>query len=88
MDHYDDEQTINVGCGEDVSIAELAALVREIVHPDAEISYDSSQPDGTPRKLLDVSRIRQLGWSPQIGLRDGIRTTYDWFVEQNQQIEA
>ena len=78
--HYDDEQTINVGTGEDLTIRELAELVRDIVYPDASLVFDSSKPDGTPRKLLDVSRIRALGWRHRIELADGIRSTYEWYV--------
>jgi len=78
--HYDEEQTINVGCGHDVSIRELAELVRDIVHPQARIVFDHARPDGTPRKLLDVSRLRALGWEPRIPLVDGIRETFDWYL--------
>lgn len=81
MEHYDQEQPINVGTGQDVSIAELADLVRSIVYPEARIRYDSSKPDGTPRKLLDVSRIHALGWRHHIELEEGIRETYRWFLE-------
>jgi GDP-L-fucose synthase len=82
MQRYDALEHINVGTGEDLSIAELAALVREIVHPDAEIVFDPSKPDGTPRKLLDVSRLHALGWRHRTPLVEGIRSTYDWFLEQ------
>ncbi|HET7134247.1 MAG TPA: GDP-L-fucose synthase, partial [Gammaproteobacteria bacterium] len=68
-------------CGEDLSIAELAALVREIVGFEGEIVHDRSKPDGTPRKLLDVTKLTALGWRPRIALRDGIRATYRWFLE-------
>jgi GDP-L-fucose synthase len=81
LEQYDDAQTINVGCGRDVTIRELAELVRDIVHPAAEIVYDRSKADGTPRKLLDVSRITTLGWRPRIELSEGIRQTYDWFLQ-------
>jgi len=69
---------INIGCGEDVSIAELASLVAEITGFKGEIIFDTSKPDGAPRKLLDVSRIMAMGWSPEISLRDGIVQTYQW----------
>ena len=72
---------LNVGVGEDISISELAELIRYIVGSDSEIRYDTSKPDGTPRKLLDVSRISGLGWSAQITLEEGIRRTYEWYVE-------
>jgi len=69
----------NVGIGEDLTIRELAELVAEIVGYDGEIVFDRSMPDGTPRKLLDVSTLASLGWSPSVSLRDGIASTYDWF---------
>lgn len=80
--HYDDEQTINIGTGEDVTIAELAATIAEVVGFQGEIQWDTSKPDGTPRKLLDVDRLRALGWSPRIALRDGIADTYQWYLQQ------
>jgi GDP-L-fucose synthase len=80
LDHYDSETTINIGCGEDVTIRELAAMVAEVVGFDGEVIWDSSKPDGTPRKLLDVSRIYELGWRPEISLRAGIASTYEWFL--------
>ena len=81
MENYNEISTINVGTGEDIPIAGLADLVREVVYPEAKLVYDSSKPDGTPRKLLDVSRIHDLGWKHQIGLAEGIRNTYQWFLE-------
>lgn len=80
LEHYSSEQTINIGSGEDISIRELAELVRDIVYPEARLDFDTSKPDGTPRKLLDVTRVHQLGWRHSIGLVDGIRSTYDWYV--------
>jgi GDP-L-fucose synthase len=82
MERWDDAEPINVGTGEDVTIAELAAIVREIVYPAARIVLDPSKPDGTPRKLLDVSRLRALGWRPRIGLKEGIEATYEAFREE------
>jgi GDP-L-fucose synthase len=82
MDKYDSEEIINVGTGEDITIAELAALIREIVGYRGEIVFDASKPDGTPRKVLDISRIRALGWGPRIGLEEGIRQTYDWYRQR------
>ena len=79
MDHYDSEEIINVGVGQDISIAELAALVADVVGFGGEILYDASKPDGTPRKLLDVSRLTALGWNASIGLRQGIASTYEWY---------
>jgi GDP-L-fucose synthase len=81
LDEYDDPAPINVGVGRDVEIRELADLVAEVVGFDGEVQWDDSRPDGTPRKLLDVSRINALGWQARIGLREGITSTYDWFVE-------
>lgn len=75
-----DTGMLNVGYGEEISIRELAALVAEIVGYDGRVEWDASRPDGTPRKLLDSSRIRATGWRPRVELRDGIRRTYDWFL--------
>ena len=82
MEHYSDDSHINVGTGVDLSIRELAEKVRQIVNPGADLRFDSSKPDGTPRKVLDVSRLRDLGWSPAHDLDSGIRSTYEWFLEQ------
>jgi GDP-L-fucose synthase len=81
MEHYDDPLHINVGTGEDLSIAELADTVRAVVYPDARIVFDTSKPDGAPRKLLDVSRLHALGWRHTIDLRAGIERSYAWFLE-------
>jgi len=81
LDRYDSAEPINVGVGDDVSIRDLATLVAEVVGFQGELRWDTSQPDGTPRKLLDVSRIHALGWRARIGLREGITTTYRWFCE-------
>jgi GDP-L-fucose synthase len=83
MEHYSDDQHINVGTGIDLSIRELAEMVRDIVHPTAQLVWDSSKPDGSPRKLLDVTRLHDLGWKHTIELRDGIESTYRWFCEQD-----
>ncbi len=80
MREYDSDRHINVGCGEDLSIAELADLVREVVHPEAKLRFDTQKPDGTPRKLLDVTRLHELGWRRRISLTEGIRTTYAWYL--------
>jgi GDP-L-fucose synthase len=81
MRRYSDAEHVNVGTGEDLTIRELAGVVRDIVHPDARLVFDAGKPDGAPRKLLDVTRLRRLGWRHRIELRDGIATTYDWFRE-------
>ena len=80
MERYNEAQHVNVGTGEDMSIRELAELVRGIVHPGSRLTFDTSKPDGMPRKLLDVSRLHALGWRHRIGLDEGIRSTYDWFL--------
>src|SRR5438094_322349 len=78
LENYDSPEVINVGYGEDISIRELAELICDVVGFDGELAWDTTKPDGTPRKLLDVSKIRALGWKPAIPLRDGIVRTYDW----------
>ncbi len=83
MDHYGDEIHINVGVGEDMSIRELAELVRDVVYPEALLVFDSTKPDGTPRKLLDVTRLHELGWRHRIELREGIEATYRWFLDHH-----
>lgn len=88
LEHYDSPDTINLGVGEDISILELAELVAEIVGYQGTIVLDPSKPDGTPRKLLDVSRMRELGWEPEIGLREGIASTYDWFIANADHVRA
>ena len=82
MEHYDDEQHINVGTGEDLSIRELAEEIRRIVAPEVSIEFDTSKPDGTPRKLLDVGRLHRLGWRHTIELRQGLASTYEWLCRQ------
>jgi GDP-L-fucose synthase len=83
MDHYDEAGHINVGTGEDITIAHLAETVRDIVCPGVALHFDTSKPDGTPRKVLDVSRINALGWRAQIPFDEGVRATYEWFVAQD-----
>ncbi len=82
MENYSDDMHINVGTGVDLSIRELAQKIRDVVHPEAILDFDTSKPDGTPRKVLDVRRLRDLGWSPSYDLDRGIRTTYEWFLQQ------
>ena len=81
MNNYDSDEIINVGCGEDISIRDLANLIREVVGFEGDIVFDKTKPNGTPRKLLDISRLSHLGWKPKVGLRDGISQTYKWYVE-------
>jgi GDP-L-fucose synthase len=77
---YDSPEIINVGCGEDISIRELAELISDVIGFTGELTWDTTKPDGTPRKLLDVTRLSNLGWQPTISLREGIARTYEWFV--------
>ncbi len=81
MEDWSDERIINIGVGRDISIGELASLVADVVGFTGEIDYDTTKPDGTPRKLLDVSRINELGWHASIDIRDGIEQTWKWYVE-------
>lgn len=81
--HYSGEDLINIGTGKDISIAELATTIAEVVGYTGRLEFNTSRPDGTPRKLLDVTRLRKLGWSPRIPLRQGIRETYDWYRQQS-----
>ena len=80
LEKYDSPEIVNVGCGEDISIRELAELICDVVDFDGELAWDTTKPDGTPRKLLDVTKLHALGWKPAIPLREGINQTYDWFV--------
>jgi len=80
MQHYSAPEPLNVGTGEELSIRQLAEMVRDAVHPTARLTFDRSKPDGTPRKLLDVSRLHALGWRHSIELAEGIATTYRWFL--------
>ena len=80
LQHYDTHETINVGLGDDMPIRELAETVASVVGFEGTIEWDSSKPDGMPRKLLDTSRINELGWQPQITLRDGVASTYEWYL--------
>jgi GDP-L-fucose synthase len=82
MQHYSSPEIVNVGWGRDISIGELAETVRDIVGFEGEIVYDTEKPDGTPRKLLDTTRLTALGWTPCISLEEGIRETYAWYCAQ------
>ncbi len=85
IQNYSDEAPINIGWGDDVSIAELAETVKQVVGFEGRIIYDPAMPDGMPRKLLDVSRLKSFGWSPTISLSDGIANTYAWYRDNEQQ---
>jgi GDP-L-fucose synthase len=82
LEHYDSPEIVNVGCGDDVTIRELVEIICEVVGYTGALKFDPSKPDGTPRKLLDIARLRALGWQPRIGLREGIKQTYDWFLRE------
>jgi len=88
MQHHESEQLVNVGWGEDVTIRELAATIAETVGFKGALAFDTSKPDGTPRKLLDVTRLKGLGWTPKIGLKDGIASTYRWFLANQDRYRA
>ena len=81
MNNYDKSEAINIGAGEEISIKNLALVIKNIVGYNGEITWNSSKPDGTPRKLLDVSKLHSLGWKHEIKLADGIQKTYDWFLK-------
>ncbi|MEM9203125.1 MAG: GDP-L-fucose synthase [Actinomycetota bacterium] len=88
MDNYEDSGHVNVGTGTDLSIRELAETIRDIVNPSAELRFDTSKPDGMPRKVLDVSKLSALGWTASTTLRGGIRDTYDWFLENEDELRG
>ncbi|MFH9697317.1 GDP-L-fucose synthase family protein [Streptomyces globisporus] len=82
LEAYDGDEPVNIGCGEDLTIRELAETVRDVAGYEGRIAWDTSKPDGTPRKLLDVTRLNTLGFTPKIPLRDGIARTYAWWLGQ------
>ncbi|MEP6976224.1 MAG: NAD-dependent epimerase/dehydratase family protein, partial [Spartobacteria bacterium] len=82
LEKYDSPEIVNVGTGQDLSIRELAEMICEVVGFQGNLAWDATQPDGTPRKLLDISKIRSLGWEPKIPLREGIARTYEWYRAQ------
>jgi GDP-L-fucose synthase len=88
MRNYDGDGWVNVGWGRDETIAELADTIRQVVGFTGSLRFDSSKPDGTPRKLLDTTRLTSLGWSPKIGLEAGIRSTYEWFLNNRDSLKS
>ena len=80
MNHYEEATTLNVGTGQDVTIRELAELMKRVVGYQGEIRFDSSKPDGTPRKVLDTSKITALGWRPSVSLEEGLTRSYAWAI--------
>lgn len=87
MNHYNEDEIINIGVGEDVSIKELAETVQHVVGFKGELKFDTTKPDGTPRKLVDTTKINQLGWKANVELEDGIRKAYDWFLNNTDKLE-
>ncbi|MFW5765325.1 MAG: GDP-L-fucose synthase [Coleofasciculus sp.] len=88
INHYDDIQFVNVGTGEEISIKDLALLIKAVVGYEGELKFDSSKPNGTPRKLLDTSKINAAGWQPKTSLKKGLELTYQWFVENYDRIKG
>lgn len=86
LDNFSEPGPLNVGTGIDLTIRELAETVRDVVGFEGELRFDASKPDGTPRKLMDVTRLNQAGWQAKIGLREGIETTYQWFLEHENEL--
>jgi len=86
MNHFDGSDIVNIGTGEDLSIKELAEMIKSVIDYDGEIAWDTSKPDGTPRKLLDVSRLHEIGWKHQFSLQEGLTNTVAWFVENRDTI--
>ena len=88
LHEYDDPDIVNIGVGKDLTIADLADIVRDVVGFEGEIVYDASKPDGTPRKLVDTSKINGLGWQAKIGLREGVENTYRWFLDNVENLRG
>ena len=88
MKNYDGEDIVNVGWGKDVTIRELAELIRSTIGFDGSVEFDCTKPDGTPRKLLDTRRLQEIGWSPRIGLEDGLSSTYEWFLGHRSELRV
>ena len=81
LEHYSSPDIINIGCGWEISIREAAEIIRDIIGFQGEIRWDTTQPDGNPRRLLDVSRMKQLGWQAAMNFREGVASTYQWFLD-------
>ena len=88
MEHYDQIGHINVGTGEDLSIRDLATALKDVIYPRATLRFDTTKPDGPPRKLLDVSRLHALGWKHRIGLQEGLASTYEWFLQHHDSLRT
>ena len=83
MGNYNDSEIVNVGCGQDQTIKELAETIQQVVGYKGRLEFDTSRPDGTPQKILDISKIKSIGWTPTISLKDGLEKVYQWYAEQN-----
>jgi GDP-L-fucose synthase len=83
MENYNDSEIVNVGCGEDQTIRVLAETISEVVGYSGSLAFDSTRPDGTPQKVLDISKIRALGWTPEIPLKNGLELVYQWYLSQD-----
>jgi GDP-L-fucose synthase len=88
LENYDSPEIINVGYGEDVTIHDLVQIIARVVGLEIKIEFDASKPDGTPRKLLDSSRLQALGWQPRISLREGIQQTYHWLLQNGADLKG
>ncbi len=88
LENYDNDEHLNVGTGEDMSIKELAELIAKVSGFEGEIDWDPSKPDGTPRKVLDVSKIKSIGWSPKVRISEGVRETISWFRENQSKVRS
>jgi GDP-L-fucose synthase len=88
LEKYDEDQHLNIGTGEDLTIKELATLIAKNSGFTGEIKWDSSKPDGTPRKVLDVRRLKSLNWQPRVSLEDGIRDTINWFRDNRGKVRS
>ncbi len=84
MENYDDSEIVNVGCGQDQTIMELAETIQKVVGFSGRLDFDSSYPNGTPQKILDISKIKLLGWKPSIPLKEGLKQVYQWYAEHNK----
>ena len=88
MESYTHEEHVNVGVGEDLSIRELAEMIGQVVGFRGDLVFDTGKPDGTPRKLVDTTKINALGWKARIGLREGMQSAYQWFLDNQGQIRG
>jgi GDP-L-fucose synthase len=86
MREYEGTEHVNIGTGTDLTIRELAEQIQQLAAPDTKLQWDSSKPDGMPQKLLDISRIKELGWSPRISLEEGLKATFDWFQKNYTEV--